>query len=142
VPDVSADASGHLRVYWHGYGLGGVGGTSESASIVGASLAAINSLVGPAHRLLTAADLYVLARATPAAFRDVARENDRGWKDNTLRPRRPPVPKNFKGVLPPVPPLVKGCIEQQPDGCTVTEGFDAVTGIGSIKQRAAVDALR
>ncbi len=46
VPDVSADASGHLRVYWHGYGLGGVGGTSESASLIGAELAAINSLVG------------------------------------------------------------------------------------------------
>jgi hypothetical protein len=142
VPDVSADASGHLRVYWHGYGLGGVGGTSESASIVGAELAAINSLVGPAHRLLTVADLYVLARTNPAAFRDISRENDRGWKDNTLRPRRAPLPKNFKGILPSPPPLVKGCADQQPDGCTVTTGFDAATGIGSLKERAAVDALR
>ena len=142
VPDVSADASGHLRVYWHGYGLGGVGGTSESASIVGAELAAINSLVGPAHKLLTVADLYVLARTNPAAFRDISRENDRGWKDNTLRPRRAPLPKNFKGILPSPPPLVKGCSDQQPDGCTVTTGFDAATGIGSIKERAAVDALR
>jgi hypothetical protein len=129
-------------VYWHGYGLGGVGGTSESASIVGAELAAINSLIGPAHRLLTPADLYVLARTSPAAFRDVSRENDRGWKDNTLRPRRAPLPKNFKGILPSPPPMVKGCPDQQPDGCTVTTGFDAVTGIGSIKERAAVDALR
>jgi hypothetical protein len=142
VPDVAADAAGHLRVYWHGYGLGGVGGTSESASIVGAELAAINSLIGPAHRLLTPADLYVLARTSPAAFRDVSRENDRGWKDNTLRPRRAPLPKNFKGILPSPPPMVKGCPDQQPDGCTVTTGFDAVTGIGSIKERAAVDALR
>jgi hypothetical protein len=38
--------------------------------------------------------------------------------------------------------MVKGCPDQQPDGCTVTTGFDAVTGIGSIKERAAVDALR
>jgi hypothetical protein len=142
VPDVSADASGHLRVYWHGYGLGGVGGTSESASIVGAELAAINSLIGPARKLLTVADLYVLARTNPAAFRDISRENDRGWKDNTLRPRRAPLPKNFKGILPSPPPLVKGCSDQQPDGCTVTTGFDAATGIGSIKERAAVDALR
>ncbi len=37
---------------------------------------------------------------------------------------------------------MKGCAEQQPDGCAVTTGFDAVTGIGSIKERAAVDALR
>ena len=142
VPDVSADASGHLRVYWHGYGLGGVGGTSESASIVGAELAAINSLIGPARKLLTVADLYVLARTNPAAFRDISRENDRGWKDNTLRPRRAPLPKNFKGILPSPPPLVKGCSDQQPDGCTVTTGFDAATGIGSLKERAAVDALR
>ena len=142
VPDVSADASGHLRVYWHGYGLGGVGGTSESASIVGAELAAINSLVGPQQRLLSVADLYVLAKSAPQAFRDVSRENDRGWKDNTLRPRRLPLPKNYRGILPTPAPLVKGCVEQQPDGCTVTTGFDAATGIGSLKERAAVDALR
>jgi subtilase family serine protease len=142
VPDVSGDAAGHLRVFWHGYGLGGVGGTSESASLVGAELAAINSLVAAPRRLLTTGDLYVLARTSPAAFRDVSRENDRGWKDNTLRPRRTPLPKNFRGLVPPEPPLVKGCVEQQPDGCAVTTGFDAVTGIGSIKERAAVDALR
>jgi hypothetical protein len=86
--------------------------------------------------------LYVLARTNPTAFRDISRENDRGWKDNTLRPRRAPLPKNFKGILPSPPPLVKGCSDQQPDGCTVTNGFDAATGIGSIKERAAVDALR
>jgi len=142
VPDVSADASGHLRVYWHGYGLGGVGGTSESASLIGAELAAINSLIAPSRRLLTAGDLYVLARTTPQAFRDVSRENDRGWKDNNLRPLRKPIPKNYRGFLPTPPPLVKGCAEQQPDGCAVTTGFDAVTGIGSIKEHAAVDALR
>ena len=142
VPDVSADAAGHLRVYWHGYGLGGVGGTSESAALVGGQLAAVNSLVVPARRLLSAGDLYALARTAPQAFRDISRENDRGWKDNTLRPRHNPLPKGFKGLLPTPPPLVKGCAEQQPDGCTVTTGFDAVTGIGSIKTHAAVDALR
>ena len=142
VPDVSADASGHLRVYWHSYGLGGVGGTSESASIVGAQLAAINSLVPVAHRLRSVQDLYALARRTPAAFRDVQRENDRGYKDNTLRPPRPPLPKNYRGVLPTPPPLVYGCAGIQPQGCSVTTGFDAVSGIGSIMERAAVDALR
>ncbi|GAC1582836.1 MAG: hypothetical protein NVS3B7_18240 [Candidatus Elarobacter sp.] len=142
VPDVSGDATGHLRVDWHGYGLGGVGGTSESASLVGAELAAINSLVVPRRRLLTAGDLYALARNAPSAFRDIARENDRGWKDNTLRPRPLPLAKNYRGLLPTPAPLVKGCVEEQPDGCTVTTGFDAVTGIGSIKERAAVDALR
>ncbi|MEO7040177.1 MAG: protease pro-enzyme activation domain-containing protein, partial [Candidatus Elarobacter sp.] len=69
VPDVSADATGHLRVYWHGYGLGGVGGTSESAALVGSELAAINSLVAAPRRLLTAGDLYALARSSPDAFR-------------------------------------------------------------------------
>jgi subtilase family serine protease len=142
VPDVSADAAGHLRVYWHGYGLGGVGGTSESAALVGGQLAAINSLVAPQRRLQSTGDLYALARTAPQAFRDITRENDRGWKDNTLRPRRNPLPKGFKGLLPSPPPLVKGCADQQPDGCTVTTGFDAVTGLGSIKTRAAVDALR
>ncbi len=142
VPDVSADAAGHLRVYWHGYGLGGVGGTSESAALVGGQLAAINSLVAPQRRLQSTGDLYALARTSPQAFRDITRENDRGWKDNTLRPRRNPLPKGFKGLLPSPPPLVKGCADQQPDGCTVTTGFDAVSGLGSIKTRAAVDALR
>ncbi len=37
---------------------------------------------------------------------------------------------------------MKGCPDQQPDGCTVTQGFNAVTGIGSLKEHAAVDALR
>ncbi len=142
VPDVAADAAGHLRVFWHGYGLGGVGGTSESAALVGGQLATINSLVAAPKRLLTAADLYVLARTAPQAFRDVTRENDRGWKDNNLRPRRAPLPKNYRGILPTPTPIVKGCAAQQPDGCSVTTGFDAVTGIGSIKERAAVDALR
>ncbi len=142
VPDVSADAAGHLRVYWHGYGLGGVGGTSESAALVGGELAAINSLIAPQHRLQSTGDLYALAHAAPQAFRTITRENDRGWKDNTLRPRRDPLPKNFKGLLPSPAPLVRGCADQQPDGCTVTTGFNAVTGLGSIKTRAAVEALR
>ncbi len=142
VPDLAADAAGHLRVYWHGYGLGGVGGTSESAAIVGGELAAINSLVPAPRRLLSTGDLYVLARSAPQAFRPVTRENDRGWKDNTLRPRRDPLPKDYRGILPSPPPFVKGCPDQQPDGCTVTQGFNAVTGIGSLKERAAVDALR
>ena len=142
VPDVSADAAGHLRVYWHGYGLGGVGGTSESAAIVGAQLAAINSLVPAQHRVRSVQDLYALARRTPAAFRDVQRENDRGYKDNTLRPQRAPLPKNYRGVLPTPAPLVYGCAGIQPQGCSVTTGYDAVTGIGSIMERAAVDTLR
>jgi subtilase family serine protease len=142
VPDVSADASGHLRVYWHGYGLGGVGGTSESSSIVGAQLAAINSLVPRAKRLTVAADLYVLAQHAPDAFRDVQRENDRGYVDNTLRPRRVPLPKGYRGVVPPQPKPVLGCTLIQPQGCSVLEGFDAVTGLGSLKERTAVDALR
>ncbi len=45
VPDVSADASGHLMTYWHGYQAGGVGGTSESTALVAAQLAAINAQV-------------------------------------------------------------------------------------------------
>ncbi|HTJ28841.1 MAG TPA: protease pro-enzyme activation domain-containing protein [Candidatus Limnocylindria bacterium] len=142
VPDVSADASGHLRVYWRGYGIGGVGGTSESAALVGAELAAINSLVPSGKRLLSTADLYMLANATPSAFRDVQRENDRGWKDNTLRPRRTPLPKDYRGILPSPTPFVHACAEQQNDGCTATTGFDAVSGIGSLLERAAVDALR
>ena len=100
----------------------------------GGELAAINSLVAPQHRLLSTGDLYVLAKAAPSAFHDVTRENDRGWKDNTLRPRRDPLPKNYRGILPTPPPLVKGCAAQQPDG-------DAVTGIGSLEETGAVAAL-
>jgi hypothetical protein len=141
VPDVSADASGHLRVFWHGYGLGGVGGTSESAALVGGELAAVNGHVAAAKRLLTAGDLYALARSAPSAFRDVQRENDRGWKDNTLRPRPLPLPKNYRGVLPTPQPLVTGCTGLQNSGCAVTQGYDAVTGIGDLMEQAAVDAL-
>ncbi|HTW86296.1 MAG TPA: protease pro-enzyme activation domain-containing protein [Candidatus Sulfotelmatobacter sp.] len=142
VPDVSADAAGHLRVFWHGYGIGGVGGTSESAAIVGGALAAINSLVPPQKRLASVGDLYVLAKTAPEAFRDVQRENDRGWKDNTLRPRRVPLPKDYVGLVPTPAPLVRGCSDLQPDGCTVTKGFDAVTGIGSLLEKPAVAALK
>ncbi len=141
VPDLSADAGGHLRIFWHGYGLGGIGGTSESAAIVAAELAAINSLVPRAHRLLTASDLYVLAKTAPGAFRDVARENDRGYLDNTLRPLRDRLPKGYRGIVPPAPHAVNGCPGVQPTGCSVRAGFDAVTGIGSLKERAAVAAL-
>ena len=56
VPDVSADAAGHLRIFWHGYGLGGIGGTSESAAIVAAQLAAIAGAV-PQRVLATPGDL-------------------------------------------------------------------------------------
>ena len=94
-PDVSADASGHLRIYWHGYGLGGVGGTSESASLVAGQLAAINAAVPANARLSTAGDLYVLAKSHPDAFRDVKAENDRRYLDNTLRPPPPKLAKNF-----------------------------------------------
>ncbi|GAC1535174.1 MAG: S53 family serine peptidase [Candidatus Velthaea sp.] len=142
VPDVSADAAGHLRIFWHGYGLGGVGGTSESAAIVGAQIAAIDSLVPRGKRITIPGDLYTLAQSTPRAYRDVQRENDRGYIDNTLRPRRPALPKNFRGAIPPPPKPVNGCAIVQPNGCSVRPGFNAVTGIGSIKERAAVDALR
>ena len=142
VPDVSADASGHLRIYWHGYGLGGVGGTSESAAIVAGQLAAINGALPPDRRLTTTGDLYVLARAHPEAFRDVRAENDRRYVDNTLRPRRVPLPKGYRGVVPPQPVAVLGCRVAQSDGCSVKAGFDAVTGIGSLKETTAVNALR
>jgi hypothetical protein len=141
VPDVSADAGGHLLIFWHGYGLGGIGGTSESASIVAAELAAINSLVPAPKRLLTAADLYALAKLAPTAFRDVARENDRGYLDNTLRPLRNRLPKGYRGIVPPAPKAVNGCPGVQPAGCSARSGFDAVTGIGSLKENAAVAAL-
>jgi hypothetical protein len=142
VPDVSADAAGHLRIFWHGYGFGGVGGTSESAAIVAAQLVAINAAVPAQRALSTAGDLYVLAKAHPDAFRDVVGENDRRYFDNTLRPRVPPPPKDFRGILPTPPPAVDGCRPAQPQGCTVKKGYDAVTGIGSLKERSAIDALR
>lgn len=142
VPDVAADAAGHLRIFWHGYGLGGVGGTSESAAIVGGQLAAINSLVPAGKRLTTAGDLYVLAKAAPKAFRDVQRENDRGYTDNTLRPQRAALPKDFTGQIPPAPKAVAGCVAIQPRGCSARVGFDAVSGIGSLLEKGAVDALR
>jgi len=141
VPDVSADAGGHLRIFWHGYGMGGIGGTSESASIVAAELAAINSLVPAPKRLLTVADLYALAKIAPTAFRDVSRENDRGYIDNTLRPLRNRLPKGYRGIVPPTPKAVNGCPGVQPAGCSVRSGFDAVTGLGSLKENAAVAAL-
>jgi pseudomonalisin len=142
VPDVSADAAGHLRIYWHGYGLGGVGGTSESASVVGGQFAAINSFVPAAKRLTIAGDLYVLAKAAPAAFRDVQRENDRGYTDNTLRPQRLPLPPDFRGQIPPPPKPVYGCAAIEPRGCSVRVGYDAVSGLGVLMEKAAVDALR
>lgn len=142
VPDVSADAAGHLRIYWHGYGLGGIGGTSESAAIVAAQLVAVAAAVPAQRALATPGDLYVLAKAHPEAFRDIAAENDRRYFDNTIRPRVPPPPKDFHGVLPPPPAYIYGCKPAQAQGCTVRKGYDAVTGIGSIKERTAVDALR
>lgn len=142
VPDLSADGSGHLRIYWHGYGLGGVGGTSESAALIGGQLAAINSLVPGVNRMSTASDIYALDALAPTAFRDIQRENDRGYIDNTLRPRRPVVPKGYRGVIPPIPSPVNGCALVQNTGCSARVGFDAVSGIGSIKEQAAVDALR
>jgi subtilase family serine protease len=142
VPDVAADAAGHLRIYWHGYGLGGVGGTSESASIVGGQLAAVNSFVAATRRLTIAGDLYALAKAAPAAFRDVQRENDRGYTDNTLRPAHVPLPPDFRGQVPPPPKPVYGCAAIEPHGCSARKGYDAVSGIGVLMEKAAVDALR
>jgi subtilase family serine protease len=141
VPDVSADAAGHLRAFWHGYGFGGVAGTSESAALVAAAIAAVDAAVAPEKRITSAGDLYALARANPGAFRDVTRENDRGYSDNTLRPPRLPLPVDYRGALPTPPPAVKGCAVAQPDGCTVKPGYDAVTGIGSLKERAAARTL-
>lgn len=142
VPDVSADAAGHLLVFWHGYGLGGVGGTSESASLVGAQLAAINAAVPAQHRLVSAGDLYALARSAPGAFRSIANENDRRYLDNTLRPRASPPPKGYRGLVAPTPTPIYGCNPAQAEGCSVKQGYNAVTGIGSLKERAAADALR
>jgi subtilase family serine protease len=141
VPDVSADAAGHLRAYWHNYGFGGVAGTSESAALVAAQIVAINAAVTAEKRIVSAGDLYALARAHPDAFRDVMHENDRGYTDNTLRPQRLPLPLNYRGVIPAPPPAVKGCTGIQPDGCAVKAGYDAVTGIGSLKERAAARRL-
>ena len=142
VPDVSADAAGHLMTYWHGYEAGGVGGTSESTAIVAAQLAAINAQVPPAHRLISAGDLYVLAKAAPQAFRDVVNGNDRGYDDNTLRPRGLPLPLDYKGIIPTPRPLARGCAPAQANGCTVRTGYDAVTGIGSLREQSAINALR
>jgi len=142
VPDVSADASGHLRVYWHGYAFGGVGGTSESTAIVAAQLAAINAAVDPAKRLISTGDLYLLATLHPQAFRQVTRENDRGYVDNTIRPPKKPLPIGYKGVLPAPPATVEGCKGVQPDGCSLRPGYNAVTGLGSLKEQSTIDALR
>jgi len=142
VPDLSADAAGHLYVFWHGYGEGGVGGTSESAAIVGAQLAAIDGALPRERRLITPGDLYALARAHPEAYRDVTEPNDRGYRDNTLHPRNLPPPLGFAGVLPPPPATVKGCPRVRPSGCDVTTGYDLVTGIGSLKEQTALSALQ
>jgi len=142
VPDIAADAAGHLRIYWHSYGLGGVGGTSESASLVGGQLAAIDSDVPVTKRLTIAGDLYALAAAAPKAYRDVQRENDRGYTDNTLRPAKKVLPPDYRGVVPPPPKPVPGCAAIEPHGCAARPGFDAVSGLGVLMERAAVDALR
>jgi kumamolisin len=141
VPDVSADAAGHLLIVWHGYATGGVGGTSESAALVAANLATINAAVPAERRLRSAGDLYALARSSPKAFRDISRENDRFYVDNTLRPRPKALPLGYRGILPTPPALVYGCTGIQPSGCSAIAGFDAVTGIGSILQQAAIEAL-
>jgi subtilase family serine protease len=145
VPDVSADAAGHLEIFWHNYGVGGVGGTSESAAIVGAQIATINAAVAKDKRITSAGDLYVLAKAHPDAFRHVAADNDRGYTDNTLHPQPLPPPLGYHGILPSPPPQVMGCGPAvQSHGCDVrTEGtYNAVTGIGSIKESAAINDLK
>ncbi|MBV8354307.1 MAG: hypothetical protein JO101_03235, partial [Candidatus Eremiobacteraeota bacterium] len=142
VPDISADASGHLRIYWKKYALGGIGGTSESVAIAGAQIASIDAKVAPPKRILVPADLYLLAQRAPQAFHDVSRDNDRGYIDNTLRPPPPRLPLNYRGVIPTSPPLIQGCAAISPRGCIVKLGYDAVTGIGSLKAKSAADALR
>jgi len=142
VPDVAADAGGHLLITWHGYAAGGVDGTSESAALVGAQIVAIDGFVPIEHRLVSAGDLYVLASAHPEAFRDVVRGNDRGFVDNTLHPAVTPPVLGFHGVMPSPPPTVRGCAGIRPRGCDVDAGYDLVTGLGSLKERTAVTALR
>ncbi len=143
IPDLSADASGHLFVYWHGYGTGGVGGTSESAAIVGAQLATIDAAVPKARRILTAGDLYLLATQHPSAFRQTLRNNDRGYADNSMHPTPPPLPLGYHGVLPSPPPAIAGCGGVQPSGCRVgLAGYNMVTGLGSLKEKAAIAALQ
>jgi len=142
VPDLAADAGGHLLDHWHGYAAGGVDGTSESAALVGAQLAAINATLPAERRLLTAGDLYVLATAHPKAFRDVTKANDRGYSDNALHPLPLPLPLGFKGVLPATPPPVRGCLDVRPRGCDVDVGYDLVTGLGSLKEQTASAALK
>ena len=129
-------------MYWHGYAFGGVGGTSESTAIVAAQLAAINAAVDPAKRLISTGDLYLLATLHPQAFRQVTRENDRGYVDNTIRPPKKPLPIGYKGVLPAPPATVEGCKGVQPNGCSLRPGYNAVTGLGSLKEQSAIDALR
>jgi xanthomonalisin len=142
VPDISADASGHIRVYWHKYASGGVGGTSESVAIAGAQIAAINAKVIEPRQVIVPADLYLLAAKAPQAFRDITRENDRGLKDNNLRNPPKPLPLKYKGVIPTPEPIAYGCQGIAPRGCEVKTGFDAVTGIGSLLGQPAVDALK
>ena len=103
-----------LARYWHGYGFGGVAGTSESAALVAAQIVAIDAAVAPEKRIVSAGDLYAFARVHPEAFRDVSRENDRGYTDNTLRPQRLPLPLDYRGMLPSPPPAVKGCAGSSP----------------------------
>ena len=142
VPDISADASGHLRVFWHKYASGGVGGTSESVAIAAAQIAAINAKVAPNKQIIVPADLYLLAKRAPQAFRDIVRDNDRGYKDNNLRIPPSPLPLDYKGILPTPAPIVYGCPEVAPRGCEVKRGYDAVTGIGSLLGQPALDALK
>ncbi|HEY1728934.1 MAG TPA: protease pro-enzyme activation domain-containing protein [Candidatus Baltobacteraceae bacterium] len=142
VPDISADASGHIRVFWHKYGSGGIGGTSESVAIAGAQIAAINAKLISQKQLIVPADLYLLAAKAPQAFRDITRDNDRGFKDNNLRNPPKPLPLKYKGIIPTPEPIVYGCPGIGPRGCEVKRGFDAVTGIGTLLGQQAYDALK
>lgn len=142
VPDISADASGHMRVFWHKYASGGIGGTSESVSIAGAQIAAIDAKLFPSQRLIVPADLYLLAQKAPQAFRDITRDNDRGLKDNNLRTPPSPLPLKYKGIIPTPPPITYGCRDIAPRGCEVKRGYDAVTGIGSLLAKPAYDFLK
>ena len=141
VPDIAADASGHLLIYWHKYACGGVGGTSESVSIAGAQIAAIDAKVIPKRRIQVPADLYLLAQRAPGAYHDIVRDNDRGFTDNNLRTPPKVLPLKYTGVIPTPAPITYGCPDVSPRGCEVKRGFDAVTGIGSLLGKPAVDAL-
>ena len=95
VPDVSADAGGHLRIFWHGYGWAASAGRARARRSSRRSWSRSTARVPENHALTTPGDLYRLAKAHPGAFRQIAGENDRRYFDNTLRPSASPLAERF-----------------------------------------------